>query len=75
MNARSFSVDARGRFAIEHLAAGEYEIQISVFPAPGRQAPPVEIPPVRQNVTISGNGESTVNLTLDLTPRSGGTPQ
>ena len=75
MNARSFSVDARGRFAIEHVAAGEYEIQISVFPAPGQQGPPLQIPSVRQNVTTSGNGETTVNLTLDLTPRPGGTPQ
>jgi protocatechuate 3,4-dioxygenase beta subunit len=73
--ARSFTVDSRGRFLIEHLAAGEYEIQVTAFPAPGQPAPPRPVPSVRQNVTITGSGEVNVTITLDLTPRPGGTPQ
>ena len=75
LHSRQLSVDARGRFVIEHLAAGEYEIQVMAFPSPGQPAQPRPISPVRQNVTISGMGETTVVLTLDLTPRPGGTPQ
>ena len=75
MNARSFDVDARGRFVVDHLASGEYELQVFAFPAPGQSGPPRQIPPVHQNVTISGSGETIVSLTLDLSPRPGGTPQ
>jgi hypothetical protein len=72
---RSVSVDARGKFVIDHLAAGEYEIQILALPAPGQSGPPRSIPSVRQNATVSGSGETNVVMVLDLTPRTAGTPQ
>jgi hypothetical protein len=75
LQARSFTIDARGRFLVEHLTAGEYEIQVNAYPAPGQPAQPRSIPPVRQNVTMTGSGEANVTMTLDLTPRPGGTPQ
>ncbi|MGH9903176.1 MAG: carboxypeptidase regulatory-like domain-containing protein, partial [Pyrinomonadaceae bacterium] len=56
-------VDARGRFAIEGLSAGEYELVLNVYaPGPARH----NARPVRQNVTVADRGETTVTLVLDL---------
>lgn len=67
-------VDVNRRFRIENLAAGEYEITLSVYapPTPGR--PPFRTPPVRQTVSVSGTGDTQIALTLDLTPKPQGEP-
>jgi hypothetical protein len=65
--------DARGRFHLEGLLPGEYEITVtpmSVTPSsPGAPPPPGRLPnrpPVKQNVTVAGSGETEVTLILDL---------
>jgi hypothetical protein len=64
---RMLNVDARGRFIIEHLAAGEYEISVNVFPASPQSTPPQgPFPSTRQTVTVTGTGEASVILTLNL---------
>lgn len=67
-------VDVNNRFRIENLAAGEYEITLSVYapPTPGR--PPFRMTPVRQTVSVSGTGDTQIALTLDLTPKPQGQP-
>lgn len=62
-------VDARRRFAIEGLSAGEYEIQLHVFAA-DHDAPPPSIAPVKQRVTVPQSGATEVTLTLDLAARA-----
>ena len=61
---RPGQVDARGKFVLENLAPGEYEIVLSAFQRGGTSA---GTPPrtVRQKVTV-GAGETPVTLTLDL---------
>lgn len=56
-------VDARGRFVIEGLAAGEYELIFGAW-LPGPQ--PSRFPQVKQNVTVSDGGEATVTMVVDL---------
>ncbi|HEX4950783.1 MAG TPA: hypothetical protein VFZ34_29245, partial [Blastocatellia bacterium] len=61
---RSASVDDRGRFVIEGLAAGEYALsllQIMTTGIAGRALPPVLL----QTITV-GRGENNVTLTFDL---------
>jgi hypothetical protein len=67
--ARPIEVDARGRFIIEDLPAGDYEITLR---AAGRLA----FEPPRQLVSVPGAGEVNVTLTLDLAARGdrGGRP-
>jgi uncharacterized protein (DUF2141 family) len=73
---RSVSIDARGRFVVEHLAAGEYEISINAFPPIGQNRGSTALPSVRRTVNVSGSGETNVTLTLDLSQRApGSTPQ
>lgn len=57
-------VDARGRFVIEGLPTGEYEVSLSSsFHAP---APQVFPPTVKQTVSVTNGVASDVSLTLDL---------
>jgi hypothetical protein len=62
------TVDERGRFLIEGLATGVYEISLMVL-APsqsgGRMMSPLR-PPVRQTVSVTSGSESEVTLTVDL---------
>lgn len=59
-------VDARGRFLLEGLAAGDYELSLDSFPPRPRGAE------VKQNVTVNGTGETTVTLVLDLSAKPPG---
>jgi hypothetical protein len=66
---RPVEVDTRGRFLIEGLMAGEYELQVNLFP-PAHQ----NRPPVKQNITVGDGGEQQVTLVFDLSdPNKGGT--
>jgi hypothetical protein len=63
-------VDARGKFVIENLAPGEYEIVLSVFQRTG-MTPGTPPRTVRQKITV-GAGETPVTLTLDLSEKKEG---
>ena len=68
-------VDVNRRFRIENLAAGEYEITLSVFaPMTIAGTLPFRAPPVRQNISVSATGDTQIALTLDLTPKPQGQP-
>lgn len=59
-------LDARGRFVIENLIPGEYELLLNPPFVPGQQPSPAMMRKrVTQNVTV-GNGEVSVTLTMDL---------
>jgi len=70
-------VDARGRFILEGLIPGEYELilnAMSVRPpsAPAGPAPPGVVTPkllAKQNVTVSNGSEAEVTLVVDLGPK------
>ncbi|HEV3470387.1 MAG TPA: carboxypeptidase regulatory-like domain-containing protein [Pyrinomonadaceae bacterium] len=53
--------DARGRFVMEGLSAGDYEFAARVFTPQGPRQQGPRVP-----VTVPENGEATVTLTLDL---------
>ena len=57
-SSRSTEVDARGRFVVEGLGAGEYLIVLRVT------SPGAEALDVRQTVTLSDGGETSVVLVL-----------
>lgn len=61
--------DTRGRFRLENLVAGDYELTLNIHytRTPAADAPRFNVP-VKQNVTVSGEGETQVTLTLDLAP-------
>lgn len=60
-------VDGKGRFAMEGLLDGEYELMVVAHMnnRPTNQAPPS----VRQRVRITNGGEMQVNVTLDLSKK------
>ncbi|MDQ3685489.1 MAG: carboxypeptidase-like regulatory domain-containing protein [Acidobacteriota bacterium] len=63
---RPVEVDVRGRFTIEGLAAGEYELALGSWArGPGGE---LRIPEVRQSVTVSDSGEANVTMVVDLAP-------
>jgi hypothetical protein len=78
---RPAQVDARGRFTLEGLAAGEYELTLTASPrfavvvGPDGVPTPTSTPvpgfprSIRQKVAVSQSGEVQVALTLDLTPK------
>lgn len=59
-------VDARRRFALEGLSAGEYEVQLIVTSTNYKNAPPPPIAPVKQTVTVPQAGAVEITLTLNL---------
>lgn len=62
---RSALVDSRGRFVVEGLAAGTYEINVSVYIPSDRR----RVPSAKQQVTVSDGVATEVTIPLDLTPR------
>ncbi len=68
---RSVEADVNRRFSFENLSAGEYEIVVNalgVFPPSSQGAQP-KVPRARQQISISGAGETQIALTIDLTPQ------
>ena len=57
-------VDSRGRFLIERLQAGTYELRVMIFRPDGQLA--VDVP--KQQVTVSDNVVSEVTVTVKLKP-------
>lgn len=60
----STQVDARGRFVLEGLMSGEYELTVRAF-SPGAPAPQ-RFPTVKQNVQMTEGGEASVSVVYDL---------
>jgi len=57
-------VDSRGHFVIEGLAAGSYEINVTVFVPNARR----QMPAAKQQVTVSDGVVSEVTIPVDLSP-------
>ncbi len=57
-------VDSRGRFLIEHLQAGNYELRVIIFPPGGVVRD--DLP--KQQVTVNENAVSEVTVTIKLKP-------
>jgi hypothetical protein len=62
-------VDARGRFVIPNLTAGTYEVTVFLT---SNQPGPRPLPPQKQTVNVSDDGETQVDFLIDLTPKEGG---
>lgn len=60
-------VDGRGRFVLEGLAAGEYELRASIWIQPTSAAPQgASMPGIRQTVSVPEKGELNLTLVYDL---------
>jgi protocatechuate 3,4-dioxygenase beta subunit len=80
-SAVSATVDARGQFLLEGLAAGEYEVRVNVFSTTmsitissggsgsvdGPPAPPRRYPTVMQKVAVPAAGEVPLVMVYDVT--------
>lgn len=70
---RSAEVDSRGRFVLEHLSAGTYEVTLVLSLPPGTpraNLPPVfRRPPIKHEIVVGNTGETQLALTLDLSPQ------
>jgi len=62
-------VDDKGRFVIERLAAGEYELKLNVYVKVGQNdwKTPPGMKEVKQRVVVNGAAVTPVKFTLDLT--------
>ena len=66
-------VDARGRFLIDSLPPGEYDLSAQAYFTSAQ--PPRQFPVVTQTATVSNGLTSDVNLTMDLNAKpAGGQP-
>jgi protocatechuate 3,4-dioxygenase beta subunit len=72
-NSRSGEVDARGRFAIENLAPGEYEIIVRPIPSLDAQQWDREIlqrfSSVKERVVLSGANQQPMTFVIDLSQK------
>jgi protocatechuate 3,4-dioxygenase beta subunit len=59
---RGAQVDSRGRFFLEGMATGEYELTLQTLIPGGQRRPP----PIKQNVTVTNGVEAEVTFTFDL---------
>jgi hypothetical protein len=69
-------VDSRGRFVIEGLMGGEYELSIVarvIVRQPG-STPPRRMPTVRQMISVPDGGETSVTIIYDLSKPPEGNP-
>jgi protocatechuate 3,4-dioxygenase beta subunit len=63
---RGAQVDSRGRFIIEGMPTGEYELTLQTF-IPGN--PPRRLMHIKQSVTVTNGVEAEVVMTLDLSAK------
>ena len=64
MTAAGAEVDARGRFKVEDLPFGEYEVMLAIQPQPGDRGPTAQ----PQKVTVVSGSEAEVTFVLNLKP-------
>jgi protocatechuate 3,4-dioxygenase beta subunit len=68
MGRSSVQVDSRGRFVVQNLAAGTYEVMIQIVSLGSSGPMPRNLPrSQRQTVTVTDGAETEVLFTLDLT--------
>ena len=67
-------VDSRGRFTIEGLLAGEYELSLRAYVPGVLAAQGPRFPTVRQTVSVLDTGEVSVTLVYDLSKTTEPTP-
>lgn len=60
---RGAQVDTRGRFLIEGISPGDYELTLQAFLI---GTPPLRLAPVKQSVAVVNGVEAEVTMTLDL---------
>ncbi|MCA1626491.1 MAG: carboxypeptidase-like regulatory domain-containing protein [Acidobacteria bacterium] len=65
----SVEVDARGRFILDGLAAGDYEATVIGWSAIQTGTPPARLPTVKQSVTVPGSGETLITFVYDLSAK------
>ena len=63
-NGGGIAADARGRFLIEGLATGPYEVTVTAYVPEWRQGPPR----MKQLVTVTDGSTTEILVTLDLKP-------
>jgi Carboxypeptidase regulatory-like domain len=71
---RRGEVDQGGRFVIENLASGEYELWVSPQLSPGVPQPEQlsrAISQVKQKVVVSNNNQPSITFTIDLGQQEG----
>lgn len=61
-------VNERGRFTVENVPEGEYEITVYVIPPPGSNTKPGS--QIKQTVSVKGVGETQVTVTLNQSEKS-----
>ena len=67
---RNNMTDARGRFVLDGLPPGEYEITARpMFRSPVSQRPGPIIRPAKQTVTVTNDSEAEVTLVIDVSPK------
>jgi hypothetical protein len=68
-------VDQGGRFVIENLAPGEYELQVSPGSYPGAARPDARLSralgQVKQKVVVSSNNQPPITIMIDLSQQEG----
>ena len=62
-------VDTRGKFVIENLSAGEYDVVVSVFPTQSNSGPTLS---GKQTVTVGDGAEANVTITVAPNPPNPG---
>lgn len=62
----SVAVDARGRFVIEGLIAGEYELSVRGWTRSATGSPLNAVPPSKQTFNVPEQGETNITLVFDL---------
>ena len=62
----SSHVDSSGRFRIDGLVPGQYDVTVTAPQLPGNSSVPLHYPFAKQSVTVTSGGDVEVNLVLDL---------
>lgn len=75
IGAMPIEVDSRGRFLLEGLMGGEYELSVSGWLSPSSADPQGRrLATVRQKINVSDAGETTVTIIYDLGKSPEGNP-
>jgi hypothetical protein len=62
--------DSRGKFAIDGLFPGEYELSLHFQPKPGEGNPLMNLRPLKQTVTVTNGVETQVTFVVALNEKN-----
>lgn len=68
-NRHEVDADASGKFLIEHLAPGDYEVTASLYLFPSVQGGPMFSVSTSKNATVTNESETELSFVLDLRER------